>query len=77
MSVQIQKMMVEEIANSIDIPESAYERAEKRYKVLGDWFDRKEAKCFGFAPHIYPQGSFRLGTVVRPLNEKDEYDLDV
>ena len=77
MSVQIQKMMLEEIANSIDIPESAYERAEKRYKILGDWFGRKEAKCFGFAPHIYPQGSFRLGTVVRPLNEKDEYDLDV
>lgn len=77
MSVQIQKMMIEEIVHSIDIPESAYERAEKRYKILGDWFSREEAKCFDFAPHIYSQGSFRLGTVVRPLDEKDEYDLDV
>ena len=77
MNAQTQKIVIEEIAGSIDIPESAYEKAEKRYKNLGDWFDRKEVKCSAFSPHIYSQGSFRLGTVVRPLNDKDEYDLDV
>lgn len=77
MNAQTQKIVIEEIAGSIDIPESAYEKAEKRYKDLGDWFDRKEVKCSAFSPHIYSQGSFRLGTVIRPLNDKDEYDLDV
>lgn len=77
MNAQTQKIVIEEIAGSIDIPESTYEKAEKRYKDLGDWFNRKEVRCSVFSPHIYSQGSFRLGTVIRPLNDKDEYDLDV
>jgi len=64
--------IIEEIAASVDIPETAYDKAEARYKDLGGWFGRPEAKCVGFAPHIRPQGSFRLGTVVRG----EEYDLD-
>jgi hypothetical protein len=28
-------------------------------------------------PHIFPQGSFRLGTVIRPLDDNEEYDLDL
>ncbi len=68
--------IVAQIASTIDIPESAYEKAEKRYKDLADWFGRPECQCAKYNPHIYPQGSFRLGTVVRPLNEDDRYDLD-
>ncbi len=28
-------------------------------------------------PHIFPQGSFRLGTAIRPLDAREEYDLDL
>jgi len=69
--------IIEQIAESIDIPDSAYEKAETRYKDLADWFGRKEAHCNKFEPHIYPQGSFRLGTVVRPVHPEGEYDLDM
>lgn len=69
--------IIGEIAGSIDIPDSAYEKAEARYKDLGEWFGRKEARCQTFDPHIYPQGSFRLATVVRPVNDDGEYDLDM
>jgi hypothetical protein len=72
MSDQTTRRIIEEIVSSIDIPESAYEKAEARYKDLGEWFGRPEAECAEFDPHIYPQGSFRLGTVVR----SEEYDLD-
>ncbi len=72
MSDKKTRTIIEEIIASVDIPESAYEKAETRYKDLGEWFGRPEAKCAEFDPHIYPQGSFRLGTVVR----SDEYDLD-
>jgi Cyclic GMP-AMP synthase DncV-like, nucleotidyltransferase domain len=72
MSDKTTRRIIEEIAASIDIPESAYEKAEARYKDLGEWFGRPEAKCADFDPHIRAQGSFRLGTVVR----SDEYDLD-
>ncbi len=73
----IRNSIIEEIAGPIDIPDSAYEKAEKRYKDLGEWFGRKEARCQKFDPHIYPQGSFRLGTVIRPVDEDGEYDLDM
>jgi len=69
--------IIEEIAGAIDIPESAYEKAEARYKDLGGWFGLEEAHCHGFNPHIYSQGSFRLGTVIRPVDDNGEYDLDM
>ena len=71
------RSIFEEILLSLDIPESAYEKAEARYKDLGEWFDREESLCSPFSPHIYPQGSFRLGTVVRPVTGPLEYDLDL
>lgn len=69
--------IIEEVAGSIDIPDSAYEKANARYKDLANWFGRKEARCYNFQPHLYPQGSFRLGTVVRPIDDEGEYDLDM
>jgi len=69
--------IIEEVAGSIDIPDSAYEKADARYKDLGEWFGRKEARCHAFDPHIYSQGSFRLGTVIRPVDDDGEYDLDM
>ena len=73
MSNKTTKAIVEEIVSSIEIPESAWEKANKRYQDLGDWFNRPDGGCVRLQPHIYPQGSFRLGTVIR----SDEYDLDV
>jgi hypothetical protein len=69
--------VIEQVAGSIDIPDSAYETAQKRYTDLAEWFGRPESRCSPYSPHIYPQGSFRLGTVVRPLSTDGEYDLDV
>ncbi len=69
--------IIEEVAGSIDIPDSAYEKADARYKDLGEWFGRKEAHCYPFGPHIYSQGSFRIGTIIRPVVDDGEYDLDM
>ncbi len=77
MNDTITNRIIEEITGAIDIPAFAYEKAEARYKDLGEWFGREDARCHGFNPHIYPQGSFRLGTVIRPLGDKGEYDLDM
>lgn len=77
MSDHIIRSIFEEITASLDVPDSAYEQAEKRYIDLGKWFEDPKSHCSGLAPHIYPQGSFRLGTVVRPLSENESYDLDL
>ena len=77
MTESIANRIFEEVAATIDIPDLAYEKAEQRYEDVGEWFGRSEAKCSPFNPHIYPQGSFRLGTVVRPVNSEHPYDLDL
>jgi hypothetical protein len=69
--------IINELAESIDIPDTAYQTAERRYKDLGDWFGRPESGCKSFNPHIYSQGSFRLGTVNKPVDSNGDYDLDV
>lgn len=77
MSNLITKRIIEEIAESIDIPDSSYETAERRYEDLSKWFGRPEARCSIFDLHLYAQGSFRLGTVIRPIDANGEYDLDM
>ena len=72
MSDKARNQILQKISTTIDIPDSAYEKAMKRYKDLGDWFKGPETRAYAFDPHISPQGSFRLGTVHR----SDEYDLD-
>jgi len=73
----IRNRIIKEVASAIDIPDTASERAEARYKDLGEWFGRNDAHCHAFNPHIYSQGSFRLGTVIRPVDDDGEYDLDM
>ena len=60
----------------LDIPESYYRRAAERHRSLGEWLCRPESKVAVFQPHVTPQGSFRYGTVIRPLKAEGEYDLD-
>lgn len=61
----------------LEIPKSHYERAEERYHSLSRWLHRDESKIRIFVPQICPQGSFRYGTVIRPLFRTEEYDLDL
>ena len=55
------------IIELLDIPPSYYKRAEQRYRSLADWLSREASSVKNFQPRIYPQGSFRYGTVIRPL----------
>lgn len=74
---QHKRLLLEHLVELLELPESAYQKAEERYKDLGYWLSRKESVCAKHEPHIFPQGSFRLGTAIRPLDEKEEYDLDL
>lgn len=70
-------LVLKEMIEMLDLPDSAYEKAKTRYEDLGNWFDRENSLIGQYKPHIFPQGSFRLGTAIRPLDEKEEYDLDL
>ena len=64
------------IVEHLDIPQSYYDKAAARHHSLGEWLHRSESKLGHLGPDVRPQGSFRFGTVIRPLDENDEYDLD-
>ena len=68
--------LLQQVAASLDIPDELHEEAVRRYEHLGQWLEREDAKQNRREPEVYPQGSFRLGTVVRPLLN-DDYDIDL
>ena len=61
-------------AIAIDISDEMFEKAVGEYKALGKWIDQETPD---YKISIYPQGSFALRTVVRPISDEDDYDLDL
>lgn len=65
--------ILEDIVKGMDITPTMYKNAEDKYKALAKYLGDNDLEC-----DIYPQGSFSLGTVIKPLKEgkRKEYDLD-
>lgn len=66
--------MLDRIIRKIDIGEEMFQAANTEYSDLGRWLDAQSEQ---YAVTIYPQGSFALGTVIKPISDKDDYDLDL
>ena len=64
------------ISDALDIPQSLYTKAADRHVAIGEFLMREGSLLRPFDPDVRPQGSFRYGTVIRPLDDGDEYDLD-
>ena len=77
MTLNDQTKLLDEIVTKIEVPESAYIKAEERYHSLGEWLCSDEANSHQYDPSVFPQGSFRLGTAIKPLYSQEEYDLDL
>lgn len=60
-------------AELLDVPTELHEQAVARYEDVGNWL----GGTGGPAWEIYPQGSFRLGTVVAPFGPSGAYDIDL
>lgn len=64
---------ITKVVEQLDISPSLYRNAVEKYNNLAKFLNEK-----GIEADIYPQGSFALGTVVRPSkkNQNPSYDLD-
>lgn len=71
--------LLNQLAEEIDIPDSLFELAEKRYKSVGAWLNRENSYLnkIGATVDIYPHGSAKLGTMIKPTTNLDEFDIDV
>jgi hypothetical protein len=65
------------LAEELDIPPSKYKQAVDRYSAVGNWLKGGVYEKAKGEADIYPQGSFRLGTVVRPIRDGKEADYDI
>jgi hypothetical protein len=65
------------IAETLDIPDHLYEDATVKYQDIGSWLAEEDSELKKYDPEIYPQGSFKLGTMIRPITNNDEYDIDL
>jgi hypothetical protein len=69
--------LLEQVAQSLDIPDHVHEEAVKKYDEVGHWLEEHDQENGRREPLVYPQGSFRLGTTIRPISDQDEYDIDL
>jgi hypothetical protein len=60
-------------AETLDIPAHLRQEAVSRYEDVGNWLADQTAP----RTRVYPQGSFRLGTVVQPVGRGGQYDIDL
>lgn len=79
MSIVITKQAesyLEALAKKLEIPQAHYEQAERSYKSFGVWLHRNDSTVKAYNPDVFVQGSFRLGTVIKPASGGEEYDVD-
>ena len=65
------------MAEELDIPDAIYADIVAKYEHLGAWIKADSEAKFHTDSEIYPQGSIRLGTIIRPVKNGDEYDIDL
>jgi len=68
---------LEELGKELDITKSEYEAIVKSYEAVGDWLSKDTSSLINYEPKILPQGSFMLGTIVRPICDEDDIDIDL
>lgn len=67
----------EELGKNLDITQSQYNAAVRSYTAVGEYLARHESPLGKYKLEILPQGSFMLGTMVQPILEDDELDIDL
>lgn len=64
------------LSQNLDITKTQYENLTKSYSAVGKYLE--EDPIFApYHPVITPQGSLRLGTIIQPINDNDDLDVDL
>ena len=71
-SKRVREQDVLKLIEGLDITPTMYKNATEKYTAVGTYLQEQELEC-----EIFPQGSFSLGTVIRPYREAKEADYDL
>lgn len=69
--------ILQAITESLDITPTQMKLAKERYEAVGTFLGEEGSPLEKYNPRISPQGSFLLGTVVKPIAEDDQFDIDL
>ncbi|MGV8137286.1 MAG: nucleotidyltransferase [Mangrovibacterium sp.] len=69
--------ILETLGETLDITETQYKAAISSYGAVGEWLAKPESSLTYYKPVIRPQGSFMLGTMIKPICEDDDLDIDL
>ena len=68
-------VLLESLCGELQLTRTQDARSRSHYQAVADWLAADGSPLRPFSPHIYPQGSQRLGTTTRPVRQS-EFDLD-
>lgn len=71
------QLFLEHFLTEIEVTAEQYEKAELEYKAIADWLEREGSALKHRSPNVYIQGSFRLGTAIRPISAGADLDIDL
>lgn len=66
-----------EFGKALDITETEYDAIVTSYRAMGTWLADNSSSLQQYDPAILPQGSFMLGTMVHPVSDDDDLDIDL
>lgn len=69
--------ILEELGKSLDISETQFNIAVQSYNAVANQLSKEGSLLERYKPEIRPQGSFLLGTMIKPVNEDDDLDIDL
>jgi hypothetical protein len=69
--------ILEELGKTLDISETEYDAAVSSYMAVGRQLSKESSILAPYNPEILPQGSFLIGTMIKPVNEMDDLDIDL
>jgi hypothetical protein len=68
--------LLDKMAEELQLDKTRYERMKQHYEAVKNWIEGDEKFFKPFKYEVYPHGSTRIMTTVRPIG-KDEFDLDI
>lgn len=69
--------ILEELGKTLDISETQFDAAVQSYNAVAKQLSKEGSLLERYKPEIRPQGSFLLGTMIKPINEEDDVDIDL
>ncbi len=68
--------LLDKMAESLQLGKTRYDQMIEHYEAVKNWIEADEKFFKPFKYDVYPHGSVRILTTVKPI-EKDEFDLDI